>query len=366
MDAHIAVLLEHARQSRSKGSTADVYVWWGKLRSQYRQAPLPHLDDVVKVCDQLSSAETYELNIYLTDYRSLYVAHLIGVTTGDVRKDPAAKPHIPPYYFERSEAADCWFKLGDIRRLVLDDTTAVTEELRRLRNTRYNDQRVSLYGGMVDLPLVVVRPDGASWFDVSARNELTGGSYWVEFDAERAGTGEVQRDLRDNRFGIRLWSNLHPSARSFIATAEQLYRTHRNDAAFDLSPVLVNLAKAYEVQLNRVVRESLAGASEPLRTFELQDREIDVPTDQVHLGLGDLRHLINDSQERNTWFKARLTNGDWFAASLPPVLEELRKLRNPAAHGAEVDRERIAQVRATSVGVGHKGHLLELAAVRAK
>jgi hypothetical protein len=40
----------------------------------------------------------------------------------------------------------------DIRRLVADDTPAVMEELKRLRNTRYHDRPVSLYGGMVDLP----------------------------------------------------------------------------------------------------------------------------------------------------------------------------------------------------------------------
>jgi len=38
----------------------------------------------------------------------------------------------------------------------------VIEQLRQLRNVRYHDQRVSLYGGMVDLPLVVTRPDGAT------------------------------------------------------------------------------------------------------------------------------------------------------------------------------------------------------------
>ena len=33
-------------------------------------------------------------------------------------------------------------------------------ELKLLRNPEYHDRPVSLYGGMVDLPLIVVRPDG--------------------------------------------------------------------------------------------------------------------------------------------------------------------------------------------------------------
>ena len=75
---------------------------------------------------------------------------------------PGELEHMPHYY--RSQFADFWFRLWDIRRLVADDTPAVIEELKRLRNIRYHDRPVSLYGGMVDLPLIVTRPDEVSWF----------------------------------------------------------------------------------------------------------------------------------------------------------------------------------------------------------
>ena len=45
-----------------------------------------------------------------------------------------------------------------------EGTPAVIEELKRLRRTRYHDRPVSLCGGMMDLPLVVTRPDEVSWF----------------------------------------------------------------------------------------------------------------------------------------------------------------------------------------------------------
>ena len=38
-------------------------------------------------------------------------------------------------------------------------------ELKVLRNVHYNDRPVSLFGGMVDLPLIVTRPDGRRFFD---------------------------------------------------------------------------------------------------------------------------------------------------------------------------------------------------------
>ncbi|MBV6520153.1 MAG: hypothetical protein MNPFHGCM_00258 [Gemmatimonadaceae bacterium] len=357
MDAHIGVLLRHARSH-----TNDVHVWWGKLRSQYRQAPLPHLGDVLALEEQIARDDDTETQLYLTDFRSLYVAHVGSIVAADVRDDRGQHGHIPPYYLYGSRVADCWFRLRDIRRLVLDDTLSVASELRNLLNSRYNDQRVSLYGGMVDLPLIVRRPDGKRWFDTEERERLTGGRCWVEFDAERAGTGEMQRDLRDNRFGARLWGNLDPAARSFIATAEQLYRTHRNDAAFDLSAVIIDFAKAMEVQVNGLVRRTLGKAAPALRMFTHDQRLVDI-TARSSWGLGELHRIVSEDRQRNEFLRKALQNGEWFAASLPPVLEELRVVRNKAAHGGAIERERIDQLRGALIGVGSKGGLVELAGV---
>ena len=113
-----------------------------------------------------------ETHLYLTDYRSLYVAWVGEITAEHLPKEqPEELDHMPSYY--RDQFADFWFQLWDIRRLVADDTPAVIEELKRLRNTRYHDRPVSLYGGMVELPLIVTREDGASWF--SDRDVLTDG-----------------------------------------------------------------------------------------------------------------------------------------------------------------------------------------------
>ena len=365
MDGHIDVLLRHARAYRAgNASEDDVYVWWGKLRSIYRQQPLPHLADILALDAQLSGDDDTEAHLYLTDYRSLYVAHLGAVVGDDVREDPVETSHVPTYYSDARHNADCWFKLWDIRRVVLDDTLAVTAELRNLRNVRYYDQRVSLYGGMLDLPLIVTRPDEMRWFDAGMREQLTDGLHWVEFDAERAGAGEMQRELRENRFGAKAWGNLDPAARSFIATAEQQFRAHRGDAAFDLATVIIGFAKAMELQVNRVLRDSLAEAPAALRQFRDDGELVDVLATRRSWGLGELSRIIGGDKDRSDWFRQRVENGRWFAESLPAVLEELRKVRNPASHGEVVARDRIEQLRAALIGVGCKGSLVELAGVK--
>jgi hypothetical protein len=368
MDAHIALLLRFAREAREqRREDDDVYVWWGKVRSSNRQAPLPHLDEILALDEELGGdgdgEDAPEVHLYLTDYRSLYVAHMGGITPDDMLDDPREAPHIPDYYRDAGLACDCWFQLWDIRRVVLDDTPAVIEELKRLRNTRYNGRPVSLYGGMVELPLIVTRPDGARWFDERTREQLTDGRHWVEFDAERTGAGEMQRELRENRFGAALWSALDPAARGFIATAEQLYRAHRGDAAFDFGTVVVDLAKAVEVQVNALLRQALAGAEADVRRLNLDGVTVDLVADGPFT-LGELARAIGDEAERNYWLKRRLAHGEWFTASLPPILRELAELRNAAAHGTVVERDVVTRLRNRLIGVGCVGELVELARVR--
>ena len=276
MDAHIAILLAAARERRAgKRDDDDVYVWWGKVRSSNRQQPLPHLEEILAIDDALAGddGEDPEIHLYLTDYRSLYVAHLGGITAEDMSGQDG---YVPEYYREKALNCDCWFQLWDIRRLVLDDTPAVVHELSKLRNVRYHDRPVSLYGGMTDLPLLVTRDDEPRYFDEETREALTGGRYWVEFDAERSGVGQMQQELRENRFGHEAWSNLDPAARSFIATAEQVFRLHRTDAAFDLAAVVLDLAKAIEVQVNVVLRVAMQGADRTVRYVNIDGRSRDL------------------------------------------------------------------------------------------
>ena len=224
LDVHLSLLLEWSRRRAAGQAEADeVYVGWGKIRSKNREGPLKHHDQVTAL-DAQAQAGT-ETHLYLTDYRSLYVAEVGEVTDEDVR----------------------------------EDTPAVIEEAGKLRNVGYHDRPVSLYGGMVDLPLLVHREPEAQWF--SDRNALTEGGLWAERAAAlRSDTERMSRELRDNLFGRDLWSAMEPATRSFLASAEAVFRARRDDPGFDLSGVAVEYAKAVETELNALVFPALKKA----------------------------------------------------------------------------------------------------------
>jgi len=92
-------------------------------------------------------------HLYLTDHRSLSVARLVEITDEPVQESYPGEPgHMPDHY--RDHEVAFWFRNWDLPRLAHRDTPAVVEELKMLRNLRYHDRPVSLYGGLVDLPLL--------------------------------------------------------------------------------------------------------------------------------------------------------------------------------------------------------------------
>ena len=225
MEVHQRILRAAAEACREKKCDEDdVYVWWAKLRLSNRLQPLPHLDEILAIgAEQCGDEPDAETHLYLTDYRTLYVAHVAEITADDPRKDPTERARIPAYYLADGRVADFWFRLWDIRRLVQDDTESVIHDLQQLRNVRYKDKPVSIYGGMVDLPLIVTEPEPVQYFDEATRAQVTGGAYWVEFEAGQAGGGRLARDLRQLLSGDEAWHRLDPATRTFVVTAERIF-----------------------------------------------------------------------------------------------------------------------------------------------
>ncbi|MCU0619379.1 MAG: hypothetical protein MUF40_05695, partial [Gemmatimonadaceae bacterium] len=169
MDAHLRLLVAAAQAARRDPEIPDedVCVYWGQVRSRNRQQRYPYDDQIAALAAELTTEAPAprELQLYLTDYRTLYVCHVDLILAGDEVDAEEQRDYAPDYYARTGLRVDWWFRLRDARRLVHDDLEAVIAQLARLRNVNYGGRPVSLYGGMVDLPIVVERDDGITWFD---------------------------------------------------------------------------------------------------------------------------------------------------------------------------------------------------------
>jgi hypothetical protein len=363
MEAHLAILLGATNRFDLGQLESDdqIYVWWGKVRSPNRRQQLAQLNTVLAIGAELEGDPDREGHLYLTDYRALYVGHVVGITRDDVRRTDAGRA--PDYYARNNLECDFWYKLMDVRRLVADDTLGVIAELKRLRNSAYNDLPVSLYGGMVNLPLIVTRPDGMRFFDPEVRDELTEERLWVEFDAQTIGVGAMERDLRENLFGDAVWNSLEPAARTFIATAEKIFRDHRNDPASDFGPAVGNFAKALEVSLNAILGRVLPDVPARERQAAFDGRTVDL-LERLPLTLGQFAHAVGGERALNAALAQRLLHGGWFTGELPVIVEGVTRVRNPGVHQQRIGREVALGLRNQLVGVGCAGVFNQLAAVR--
>lgn len=365
LDAHLRVLLDWAdRWRRGECGDEEVYVWWAKLRSPNRTAPkLPHHAEIAALQEQVEAG--IETHLYLTDYRSLYVAHLEDVLDDNILEDDEAH-HMPPYY--ATQRADFWFRVVDVRRIA-DDTLAIIDELKSLRNTRYHDRPVSLYGGMVDLPLIVTRPDGRRWF--SETTSLTDGLLWAQHDAGMRGdTERMGRELRDNLLGHTVWSTLDLATRAFLASAEATFRNRRDDPDFDFSGPAIGYAKAVEAELNALLfhdtRDVAARLPKQDRLLRIAGAPHDMASSVPHQPLGAVLTALDhdDALRRTVKHAFGAADWKWLLGELPRHLQPLVALRNPAAHSRTAARDAVADMRARVLGIGCEGLIVQLARVR--
>jgi hypothetical protein len=218
---------------------------------------------------------------------------------------------------------------------------------------------------MVDLPLVVTRPEEFRLFDPEVRDRVTDEKLWVEFDAEAGGVGAMERELRENLFGDVVWMALEPAARTFIATAEKTFRDHRSDPGADFGLVIGGLAKALEVSCNAVMGRTLPLLPSRDRQANLDGRTVDL-IERKHLMLGQFTRAVGGERELNAALTRLLEHGAWFTGSLPAIVEEVIAVRNPGVHETRVDRETATRLRDKLMGVGCQGTFAELARVRVR
>jgi hypothetical protein len=366
MDDHLRVLLQWARRHRAGEAEKDeVHVWWAKLRSPNRVGPLGHAPDVIAIQEQVLAG--IETHLYLTDYRSLHVAQLEEITDDDVpAENPGERENMPAYYEDAQ--ADFWFRLRDIRRLVANDTPAVIEQLRKLHNARYHDRPVSLYGGIVDLPLIVWADEEVGWF--ADRSILLEGRLWVEYEAGfRGETERMAQDLRDNLLGTAVWSGLEPTTRSFLASAEAVFRARRDDPQFDFSGPAVEYVKAVETELNHLIfpalRRVLKGRQPAQREIRGIEGRLDLGSRVPHQSLGALRVLLEKEEiVRSNLEPAIGFDARWLLGELPHQMGPLVELRNPGAHSAVLSREQAVGMRERVLGIGQEGLLVRIARSR--
>jgi hypothetical protein len=155
---------------------------------------------------------------------------------------------------------------------------------------------------------------------------------------------------------------LEPGTRTFLATAEAVFRPHQDDPRFNFSSPAVEYAKAVEVELNALLfpllDRTLKGKE---RVLYVDGKRLEIGGRVPHQSLGALRHLLEDDTVRRALRAALPQHGTWLTGILPSRLEILADLRNAAAHSASTARDQISGAREEILGIGQDALIAQIA-----
>lgn len=326
IDSHIAVL-------KDKG-----VVGFGKIKSSLSTLSSPKELD----WEALSSiSPTSPLQLFLTDYSSLFVAKVI-----EVKKE--IDSHLAPnYYQEKGLNVEAWFVVVDIIELVHKDFEKIRDLfLANFTTPDYGNYTYAIYGNSYRYPLKVVMKNEINYF---ASNELFYPNIYKsqEFLA-------VKNNLLSYVFGDAGY-RLHPESLENLVFAEMEFEKNKEDKFYDFSGVAIKYGKAIEMEAYLFFKTlffSLAKSDEGILhiTFEVQGKGYSVADlKEFRPNLGTYKFLLNNPLISQNIEKNNLK---WVASGVFNNLSIVQKIRNEAAHGERTSLEEIGKLRNSVLGIG--------------
>ncbi len=115
----------------------------------------------------LESSNSPFLQLFLTDYASLYVAKVVKIT------ENVDESIIPSYYKKKKLSVEGFFIIEDLRELVRDDFVSVRDKyLANFTTPDYDNHTYALYGNAYAYPLIIEQKQHFAYFEGDERHFL--------------------------------------------------------------------------------------------------------------------------------------------------------------------------------------------------
>lgn len=131
------------------------------------QTPLsrPQNNSLQALQSLLESSNSPFLQLFLTDYASLYVAKVVKIA------ENADESIIPSYYKDKKLSVEGFFIIEDLRELVRDDFVSVRDEyLANFTTPDYDNHTYALYGNAYVYPLIIEQKQHLAYFESDERH----------------------------------------------------------------------------------------------------------------------------------------------------------------------------------------------------
>lgn len=342
IEQHLAILKENG------------VVAFGKIRSKLRDYAHPHQD----VLDGIYASATREtpLQLFLTDYNSIYVANVISVTPDiNIIKAPA-------YYSELE--VENWFVFDDLRLIAHKDFEVIRDKIiSNLKATNFNNRTYAIYGNEYVYPMQVTMKEEINYF---FKEDKDFKFYTNIFKSEEQ--LKMKQNLMDFNFGKERFYNLAPNTQDNIISAEIEHMQNKDNLLYDFSSVIVKYSKAVELELYKFMKGVfiyLMQADKKLENFpySVQGRDFtlkDITENKPNYGT---YNYIIRSYEIKGAINTHINNGalrHFIFVEIPKFIRTMQNVRNESVHGDSTPLKECDEIRTEVMGIGKSGIIGEL------
>jgi len=344
------VIEQHLEILKDKGAVA-----FGKLKSALRDYEHPHEDKLEEIYGEVS--RDTPLQLFLTDYNSIYVANVIAVKT---EKTVFIKA---PKYYDNLDV-EKWFVFDDLRLIVNNDFQLIRDNiLANFKAVNFNDRTYAIYGNKYVYPMQVTMKEEINYFEKEDENF----KYYTDIfksDLEL----NTKSSLINFTFGSNIFYSFNSNTQDNIISAEIEYLQNKHNPLYDYSSLVVKYSKAVELELHRfmkVIFKYLTDKDDRLKRlpYSIQGRDYVLSDIQEHkANYGTYKFLIRKYEIKDA-IHSYFSNSNlkhFIISTIPQFISIMQGIRNESVHGGTTSLQECNDIRNGMLGIGKSSFLGDL------
>lgn len=341
------VIEQHLELLKEEGNVA-----FGKVRSKHRDYDHPHQQILDTIYASVS--KNTPMQLFLTDYSSMYVANVIEVSENTGVKKPS--------YYDTFEVEN-WFIFDDLRLIVYKDFELIRDTiLSNFIGTDFNGSTYAIYGNQYVYPMQITMKESISYFE----KEDEDFKYFTDiFKSDEQ--LEMRHNLVNFNFGEKRFYNFSPNTQDNLILAEIEYIHNKNNPLYDFSSVIMKYSKAVEIELHRFLRkvfEFIIEQNHILGYYPYQVNGRDYLLKDLleqKATYGAYNYLLKSPEIKeginNFILNKNLTH--FIIVSIPYYIKTMQDTRNESVHGNSTSLIACNEIREEVMGIGKSGMLTE-------
>lgn len=333
-------------------------VAFGKVRSKLNVIENRFESDLEEIYQSVD--ESHHLQLFLTDYSSLFVAKIVSVSCDDMSS------FAPSYYRDKNLEVDRWFVISDLRELVRDDFKTVRDfYLANFTTPNFGNHTYALYGNSYVYPLIVDMKHSINYFEDTLLH------YPNVFQ-----TGEfldIKSNLIKYSFGTKYINYMHPDTINNIISAEIEYQQNHTNPLYDFSSVVIKYSKTIEQEIYIFMKylfKMLAQKQPKIMdiSYTVQGLEYKLSDIFHHKpNLGTYKFLLKNEMILET-IESYCDKSLKYSIikDIPYYINLIQDIRNEAVHAKQPLRDDVDKLREKIIGVTHESIIINLVKERYK